>query len=71
MRSQRWQKVGLILLWAMETWTVKIVRTERDRKGHLTYLPDSEDFHKDVIGETGEEHLADNVNMGGERSLEL
>jgi hypothetical protein len=39
-------------------------------KNHLTYLPNSEEFHEEVIGEAGEKHLADDVGMGSERRLE-
>ena len=47
-----------------------MLETERGGKSHVTYLPNSKDFHKDIIRETGKKHLADDVNMGGERRLE-
>jgi hypothetical protein len=37
---------------------------------HLTYLPNSKDFNEEIIGETREEHLADDVDMRGKCWLE-
>jgi hypothetical protein len=39
-------------------------------KDHLTYLPNSEEFHEEVIGKAGEKHLANDVDMGSKHRLE-
>jgi hypothetical protein len=39
-------------------------------KVRLTYLPNFGLFHKEIVGETGAEHLADDVDMRGKYRLE-
>ena len=43
---------------------------KRAKENHLTYLPNSQELHEEIVGEAGEKHLADDVYMGGKRRLE-